>query len=386
MRIIHCVASLENKAAGPSYSVPKLAQAQAGLGHVISTHSLGSPGVSSASGNYTERRFAHDYADVPILCRLGFSGTLRSSIIRSGADVIHAHGLWMMHGAYAAAAARKAGRPFILSPRGMLGADALRYSSGSKRAFGLIWQNRVNRTVTCYHATADSEFDDIRSFGLLQPVAVIPNGIEVPALAPSSDATDVQEKRAPYVLSLGRLHPKKGLDRLVASWAQISADFPRWRLRIVGPDENGHASELRRQISSLRLSGSVSIEEAVFGEAKRELMSCADIFALPTLHENFGMTVAESLAVATPVISTVGAPWRGLGEQKAGWWVDHGRDAMAAALRLALALPANERRAMGLNGRAWMIRDFGWQAIASRMLDVYSWQCHGGDAPDWVRL
>ncbi len=188
---------------------------------------------------------------------------------------------------------------------------------------------------------------------------------------------------APYVVSLGRIHPKKALDRLILAWRGIEPAFPDWQLKIVGPDEGGYSAVLLRLIRELGLKN-VSISGPVFGDAKIELMRGAELFALSTLNENFAMTVAESLAVETPVVSTRGAPWAGLVDHKCGWWIDHGAAPMAAALREAMSLSPEARRAMGANGRAWMERDFGWRGIAEQMADVYRWVSVGGERPECV--
>jgi glycosyltransferase involved in cell wall biosynthesis len=107
---------------------------------------------------------------------------------------------------------------------------------------------------------------------------------------------------------------------------------------------------------------------------------------LPTLNENFAMTVAESLAAATPVISTRGAPWAGLEGERCGWWIEHGIEPLAAALQEAMTLPRPELHAMGRRGRAWMERDFGWDAIARKMSGVYSWLADRADRPESVTL
>src|SRR5262249_27137828 len=98
------------------------------------------------------------------------------------------------------------------------------------------------------------------------------------------------------------------------------------------------------------------------------------------------VTVAESLAAGTPVISTKGAPWAGLEAERCGWWIDHGIEPLAAALRGAMVLPREELRGMGRRGRAWVARDFGWDAIAGKMAAVYAWLARAADPPEWVSL
>jgi glycosyltransferase involved in cell wall biosynthesis len=165
----------------------------------------------------------------------------------------------------------------------------------------------------------------------------------------------------------------------------VEAAHPNWRLRIVGPPEVDHDAELRALAATLKLSR-VSIEPAIYGEEKYTAFRGADFFVLPTLNENFAMTVAESLAAGTPVISTKGAPWAGLEAERCGWWIDHGIEPLAAALSGAMAMPREELGALGRRGRAWVARDFGWDAIASKMTAVYAWLAGRAEPPEWVSM
>ena len=88
--------------------------------------------------------------------------------------------------------------------------------------------------------------------------------------------------------------------------------------------------------------------------------------------------------IAPTAIVTHGAPWAGLETERCGWWVAPQTDALFAGLSVATALPAVERRNMGLRGRAWMERNFGWGAIGQQMTEVYSWLCHGRRVPAYV--
>src|SRR4029453_2382666 len=135
----------------------------------------------------------------------------------------------------------------------------------------------------------------------------------------------------------------------------------------VGPDELGHASELVDLAAELK-ARRVSVERSVAGDAKIAAYQQADLFVLPTLNENFAITVAEALAAATPVIATKGAPWRALQTEGGGWWIDHGVEALAAALASAMVMKREVLQAMGAKGRAWMARDFSWDRVAYDML------------------
>jgi glycosyltransferase involved in cell wall biosynthesis len=386
VRVVHVVAGIRRADGGPAYSVPRLCKALLKSGVRPTLFS-----VSAAAGNPDpcarcddERFFAWDYAGVPLLQELRASSGLFAGLATEtvNSDVVHNHGLWLMPNVYAGWAASRARTPLIVAPRGMLGGAALRFSRMKKVLFWHFLQGPAIRCAACYHATSRQEYEDIRAYGLTQPVAIIPNGIDLPE--PHGNRTSA-DSAGRVVLSLGRIHPKKGLERLVRAWAKVEATHPGWRLRIVGPPEVDHDAQLRALAATLKLSR-VSIEPPIYGEEKYTAFREADFFVLPTLNENFAMTVAEALAAGTPVISTKGAPWAGLEAERCGWWIDHGIEPLAAALSGAMAMPREELRAMGRRGRAWVARDFGWDAIASKMAAVYAWLAGRAEPPEWVSV
>lgn len=385
LRTVHVVAGLDAAHGGPSYTVPRLCKALAAAGidtTLFSVQAAGKDGSKTSEDGYQDRRFAWKYAGAPLLGRLRASSGLGCALRSSRADVIHNHGLWLMPNMQAGWAAALARKPLVVGPRGMLSPAALDFSPIRKRAFWQLLQGPVIRRAACLHATSDQEYHEMRGFGLNNPVAIIPNGIELPELQ-SHPATTKEVDRV--VLSLGRIHPKKGLDRLVGSWARVEARHPAWRLRIVGPDERGHAEELRALVRQNGLSR-VSIEPPIYDGEKRDAYVNADLFVLPTLNENFAMTVAESLAAGTPVISTKGAPWSGLDTIGCGWWIDHGVEPLAAALATAMTMPRESLKAMGAKGRAWMRRDFSWERVARDMLAVYLWLSRETEPPATMRF
>jgi len=352
----------------------------ANRGGAVELLSIGVPGERLAAG-VNDRRFAADMSWLWPARKLGISSALDRALAAGRHAVWHMHGLWMMPSVYPARHAAQLGTSLLLSPRGMASAEAMHFSAGRKRIFWHLQQCRALEAVDCFHATSADEARAIRTLAFRQPIAVIPNGIDLPVVSvPPRCNTKGRE-----LVSLGRIHPKKGLDRLVAAWARVEADFPDWSLRIIGPDEGGHAGELTAQARSLGL-GRVSIEGPVVGPDKWPLLARADLFVLPTLNENFAMTVAESLACGTPVISTKGAPWSGLVTEGCGWWIDHGVEPLASQLREAMALSPERRATMGGKGRAWMQRDFGWDCIAVQMMDVYRWLRGCGDRPTQVHI
>jgi glycosyltransferase involved in cell wall biosynthesis len=385
---VQVVASIGDSASGPSYSVSRLSAELERQGNSVSLFSVRgwrqTDDVPSEQPAFAHpESFSQDFAQVPGLNRFCVSRELKTELARRAADndVFHTHGLWLMPNVYPAWVARKTGRPFVISPRGMFGAEALRFSRLKKMAFWYILQKSAVAEADCLHATSEQEYDEIRAFGLRNPVAVIPNGIDLPVL--TSDTAPAAVERT--LLSLGRIHPKKGLDRLVRTWSKVESDFPAWRLKIVGPDELGYTAKLKNLASELALSR-VTFAAPLYGPEKFAALQDADLFALATLNENFGLVVAEALASGTPALSTTGAPWSGLVTHGCGWWVDPEIDSLAAVLAEAMSMPRRALKDMGSKGRVWMAEAFSWQRVAADMLDVYRWLAAKNEMPATVRL
>jgi glycosyltransferase involved in cell wall biosynthesis len=393
LRLVHVIAGLDPAHGGPSYSVPRLCQALAVLGaepmllSVAAKAELPSAGTPSYGG-YTDRRFAQELAHVPGLRAWRHSAAFATALYEaaSQADVIHDHGLWLLPNLQAGWSAAAARKPFIISPRGMLGPLALAFSATKKRVCWKLLQGPVVRRATCLHATSDQEYNELRAFGLRHPIAVIPNGIDLPEKHQEwacDTLSDIGSKRV--VLSLGRLHAKKGIERLLLAWAKIEPAHPDWRLSLIGPGERGYVSELRAMARNLALRH-VVFGDPVYGAAKWDAYRAADLFVLPSLNENFGLTIAEALATGTPTIATTGTPWSRLSTEGCGWWVEATPEALEAVLAAAMAMPRPVLREMGAKGRAWMMREFSWDRAAREMLRVYEWLIGCTGLPPSVRL
>ena len=126
------------------------------------------------------------------------------------------------------------------------------------------------------------------------------------------------------------------MDVLLRAWQAVAPRFPEWELRVVGPDDGGYLAQMQALAAQLRLER-IEFPGPVYGEDKLRAYRQASLFVLPTYSENFGMTVAEALAAGTPAVVTQGAPWAGLVEQGAGWWIEMGLDPLVACLEQALS-------------------------------------------------
>ncbi len=377
MRAIHVVPGVAEEASGPSYSVVRLCESLIAQGQDVTLAAL--EWAPMASPPPFLKTFPLGWGPR----RLGRSTAMRRWLnqeAKSGqVEIIHNHSLWMMPNVYPGNAVRNSHCRLVVSPRGTLSAYALGLNALQKKIFWHLLQAPALREAACFHATAESEYEDIRRLGFRQPVCILPNGIDVPPLEQTPNSVRRQ------LLFLGRIHPKKGIDNLLHAWQAMEHKFPNWELHIAGPDNGGYLPAMQALAKQLELMR-VVFRGPLFGEEKLRAYRSASLFVLPTHSENFGMTVAESLAAGTPTIVAKGAPWEGLDKQGAGWWIDIGVDPLTVCLEQALATPPEHLAKMGRAGREWMIRDYAWEQIGAQLSGVYHWLLEGGETPQSLRL
>ncbi len=384
LRAVHTLDSLSADQGGPSRSVSLLCAALARHGTEVQivTSRLRpdeGPAVLPPSNLVSVHFVERPSARSAFLGRPAFARAVEA-LLGEVPTVLHDHGIWLPTNHLTATMAQRTLTPRVLSTRGMLTPWALQHKQGKKKVAWALYQHRDLKTVTLFHATSEAEAEGLRDLGFRQPIAVIPNGVDVPDEA--RDCTGTADKAKRRALFLSRLHSGKGLADLFQAWAEIRPTG--WELIVAGPDAEGHRAELERLMYTLGLENDVQFIGPVEDEEKWAVYRSADFFVLPTHSENFGTVVAEALASAVPVLTTRGAPWQDLETHDCGWWVDIGSQGVAAGLREAVACSDEQRAAMGQRGRALVERDYSWTHVAAAMADVYAWLLDLGPQPDCV--
>lgn len=357
--------------------VPELAKEMSNQGCDLHILGLSDPDNLGAAAGWGGSVYAHHILPPRAF---GFAPKLADTLNLLKPDVVDVQGLWLYSGLANLRHHQRTGTPYVITPHGMLDPWARERSVWKKRLVRTWFEDAHLRAAACLHATADMEAGHFRSFGLRNPIAIVPNGIALPLLLPERPVANQRR-----MLFLSRLHPKKGISLLLRAWAQLEAAYPDWTLIIAGPDEVGHRMDMQTLAQRLGLKR-VEWHDAVQGDEKSKLYRSADCFVLPTHAENFGLVVAEALAHEVPVITTRNAPWQGLTQHKCGWWIPLTDRDLLDAMADAMARPAAELHAMGHRGRAWMQRDFGWDKVADSMMTLYEWVATGGARPSFVEL
>jgi len=404
LKVLHVIDCINVQQGGPSVSVPALARAQAKLGHEVTIvcrdyaylgPMVKAEGVevrSIASSRWTKGQ--------------GGWGCSFQRLVEEEAekaDVVHNHGVWLAANYYARRAAVKAGKPLVISPRGMLEGWSLGQSIVRKYVAWQLFEKKNLESAALFHATSESEAEAIATalrmrirMKIKEPrIVVAPNGVEVPEKIPGREFLErryAELKGKRWVLFMSRIHRKKGLDLLLQAWVRQKTGAPsglglRLRLSehvlvIAGPEEDrGYAEKLKRE----------SDREVIWtgelrGEEKWAALGNAEFLVLPSHSENFGIVVAESLAAGRPVVTTTGTPW-GEAETPIRMKGNNNGESMnlerrkcgvicevadlKRGLERLLEFSDKEREEMGARGREWMKEEFSWEAGAGKLIAAY---------------
>ncbi|MEM0987637.1 MAG: glycosyltransferase [Pseudomonadota bacterium] len=380
MKLVHVVPHTSDEAAGTAYVALNTCESLANLGCDVTLMTADSAPVP------TPHKFRHEhYPGLAWTSTFAHSPGLRAALYRAAetVDVIHNHSIFTMPNTYPGAITRRTGVPLVCAPHGTLAPVPLSRGKLRKRLFWHFGQKHTMTEAQLLHATAELEVEDIRAFGLKNPVAVIPNGVTIPQ---TSHLTPADGTRT--VLYLARLHPTKGLGMLLEVWRDLPAEMRQgWQLKLVGPGPASHVTELKDFCREHDMTDAI-FTGPLYGDEKLQAYIDADVHIHSSPDENFGQVIAEAMAAGTPVICTTGTPWSGVLENDCGWWIERGHEQMRAALIAAMSKPRAELDAMGQRGRAWMARDYGWDAIGRTMIACYEWVLGGktGPAPDCVHF
>ena len=299
------------------------------------------------------------------------------------AGVVHLHVPWDPICLQLARLARQSSIPYVVSLHGMLDDWCMAQNGVKKRLFLALAGRRFLERATAVHCTAQAERDQSSKWYACGRPVVVPlifglleyQDLPGPELARQKFCSALVDPNKPVVLYLSRLHPKKGLELLIEAAARLRDDGLALNLLIAGTGEPQYEQRLRQLVRQHQLSDRVAFLGFVSGREKVSLYQGADVFVLPTSQENWGFVLLESLAAATPVVTTKGVDiWSELQSSGAAVIVDSAPEAIASAVAELLGDPGR-RRVMAQKGRAWALEHLQVDRVAGHFEHLYRRVC-----------
>jgi glycosyltransferase involved in cell wall biosynthesis len=374
------------RAAGVWASVAQLSKALAGRGLDVEIFGI-------ADGRSETDRAGWDGPSLRLHDALGsaafgYAPRLARTLHERRPSLLHGNGLWMYPSLASLRWSRRARRPYLISPHGMLDPWALSHAVWKKRLVGWWFEDAHLAGAACLHALTEAEARAIRAYGLSNPICVVPNGVDLPKeTVPARPAWARQaEKDRKVILFLGRLHPKKGLANLLAAWQDVqSAAVARdWMLVIAGWDRGGYARQLERVAEAHGLGDTLRFVGPRFDDGKAAAFARAEAFVLPSLSEGLPVAVLEAWSYGVPVLMTEACNLPEGFAAGAALPIGTDRASLAAGLRQLFALSDAERRHMGARGQALVRERFTWSSVGEQMAAVYQWVLGSGPPPSCV--
>ena len=325
------------------------------------------PALAATDFELFPARFPRRLARSPAMGR-----ALRTEVPAS--DVVHIHNLWQYPQYAAFRAAREAQVPYIVSPHGSLDPYLRRRGRFRKAVASALWHQAMLEGAALIHVTTSSEMRLISDIAPDVPRVIVPCAIDTAAFGALPPPHEFRERHlagysGPLVVFLGRVTEKKGVDVLIKSFAHVLEHQPA-RLAVVGPDDGGQRPRLERLAENSGIGSQVDFVGGLYGRDRLAALSAADVWALSSHTENFGIAVMEAMAAGCPVaISREVNLAEEVADANAGLVAEAEPRAFAAELLKLLGHPGRRRR-LSRAGREFAAR-YDWSEVTPRLLDMY---------------
>lgn len=382
MRVLHVIAGLPARGGGPTAAVVGMVAQSRILGleaEVATTDSNIWGNLSVPLGEKViEQDVPRYYFRSPMLRRYGYSPGLARWLrthIRAY-DLLHIHGVFAHPTISAAASAWKADVPYIIRPCGELDAWPLRKNRILKRYYLRLVGRRILNQAEAVHAASAAEKVGIERLGVKTNVVTVPLGVEIPSVMELSSHGQFRKQYPELegkklILFLSRIDNIKGMDLLLPALKRVTEKRKDVILVIAGSGNPSFERQVRRWVADLGLDRFVMFCGFLDGHRKQAALRDADLFVLPSYHENFGIAAVEAMAAGLPVvISDQVGIHQEVRECEAGLVTRCDAGEVAEAL-LNVLEDDSLRRRMGENGRRLVQEKFTWSRVGVELVKLY---------------
>jgi len=395
MKVLHVIPSLSRGEGGPTMALCLMERALTAQGVTVETATTNDDGPGKRNGKpcgqplqengvtrWYFRKSADFYKPSPQFARWIASKA-------ADYDLIHIHALFSFTSIAAAWAAHRADVPYVVRPLGTLNAYGMQERRPWLKRLSLRFaEGRVLRRAAAVHFTSDQEAAEAADLGIPITAAVIPLGVDGDDRPePGNEGLGPGGERhlRPCVLFLSRLDAKKNLEGLLDAIATLKSEFPGLSLLVAGNGAPDYVASLKARAACLGLADCVDWAGHLEGSAKAAAFARADVFALPSYSENFGIAAAEALAQGLPCVLGRGvALAKDVAAARAGVEVLTDSASIAAGLRFIIATKEG-MALMSANARQLALERFSARAMGANLKLLYTDILNGSDGFHAVR-
>ncbi len=368
--VVHVISSVDPRAGGTTTQLVSLVKAQVDLGMTVTVVSTYMADFDPSAAEEMQNAGAYIELVGPSTAVMAWhpklSRVLRDVIVTS--NVVHIHGLWEEIQHRAAVIARELGVQYLFSLHGTLEPWSMQQSRLKKQIYMAVRMKKNLVGAAALHYSDGMEQELTADWRLSTPAIIQPYAVDLEPFdrLPSRGffrRAFPQVGDAPYVLFLGRLHPRKGLDVLIPAF-KLGAPADA-KLVIAGPpSQEGYEAELHALVKQLNLTERVIFTGMIEGNTRTAAYADAQISVLPSHADNFGTAAIESLACGTPVIvSDHVALSRAIALNSAGDVCAVEPNHLGQMIASWMADP-NKCDEVGSHGRDWVFRNYNAKQTA----------------------
>lgn len=376
LRALHVIPSVAMSEGGPSVAIREMERGLSSAG--VSVFTLTSDhGRNTRERAEVARRMYAPLVSRPYKVAPAMVGWLRANI--ASFDIVHIHALFSFAPTAAAWSARRAGVPYVVRPLGTLAHYGITSRRRLLKKLSMHFiERRMLADAAAVHFTSNAERLEAEDLGLVFRGAVVPLGIELPEWD-GGRAAALQQLRTQYpaigtrriILFLSRIDPKKNIEALIDAFAASDPLRRTCALLVAGGGEPKYIANLERRAREANVGEQLVFMGPVTGEAKIRLLAAADIFALPSHSENFGIAAVEALQFGLPAVLSRGvAVASEVAEAQAGLVTAPEARELARALEL-LADDPDLRQVLSGRARALWARKFSTDAMTRNLIALY---------------
>jgi glycosyltransferase involved in cell wall biosynthesis len=279
-------------------------------------------------------------------------------------DILHLHGVFMHIQYVSSKLAKEKELQYIITPHGMLEPWIMNDKKLKKKLYFEVILKKIVSNSKVLHAITPLEKDNLFKLTKHKNIIEIPNFINHSDLPKNLNYNPEEE----YLLSLGRIHPKKGLDILIEAMSKI--ENKKIKLKIVGT-QNEYSERLKLKCVELNLDNRIEFVGSVFGSQKYSLYANAKAFIAPAYSEAIGMVNLEAAACKAPVITTyntgISIDW----SKNGGIMINPNVVELTKAINELVNCSTFERNQRGESLSDFVIKKYSWEEKGHLWNDLY---------------